>query len=82
MTLQERIAKQIRQVYPWLVADWNGKEYESMTQQTKRKLNAVEAHLHSLEERYAELENRLIEHANGVTQHRAPKVKEPEAEKE
>jgi hypothetical protein len=82
MTLQERIAKQIRQVYPWLVADWNGKEYESMTEQTNRKLNAVTEHLHSLEERYAELENRLNEHANGVTRHRAPMIKEPEADKE
>jgi DNA repair ATPase RecN len=82
MTLQERIAKQIRQVYPWLVADWNGKEYESMTQQTQRKLNAVTEHLNSLEERYAELENRLIHHANGVTQHRTPKQVEPKGDTE
>lgn len=82
MTLQERIAKQIRQVYPWLVADWNGKEYESMTQQTQRKLRALTEHVNSLEERYAILENRLIEHANGVIRHRAPKVKDPEADKE
>jgi hypothetical protein len=80
MTLQERIAWQIRRYYPWLVADWNGKEYESMTLQTRRKLNAVEAHLGSLEERYAQLENRLIEHANGVERHRAPKMREPEGD--
>jgi hypothetical protein len=82
MTLQERIAKQIRQMYPWLVADWNGKEYESMTRQTQRKLTAVTEHLNSLEERYAELENRLIHHANGVIQHRPPRTKEPQPDKE
>lgn len=82
MTLQERIAKQIRQVYPWLVADWNGKEYESMTQQHIRKMHAVEEHMKSLEERYAELENRLIHHANGVAQHRAPRPTEPKADAE
>jgi hypothetical protein len=80
MTIQERFALFIRANYPWLVADWNGVEYVSMTQQVMRKLNAIEQHLNSIEERYAALENQLIFHANGVTQHRAPKQKEPEIE--
>ena len=80
MTTQERIAKFLRANYPWLVADWNGVEYESKTRQVMRRLNAIEEHLKSIEERYAELENRLIHHANGVDQHRAPKQKEPEIE--
>ena len=80
MTAQERIIKVIRDKYPWLVADWNGVEYESLTKQVKRRLNAIEEHLKSIEERYAQLENRLNYHANGVGQHRAPKTKEPEIE--
>jgi hypothetical protein len=76
VTIQERIAREIRSKYPWLVADWNGVVYESMTKQVMRRLHAVEEHLASIEERYAELENRLNFHANGVTQHRSPKQRE------
>jgi hypothetical protein len=82
MTIQERIALEIRKKYPWLVADWNGKEYESMTMRVMRRLHAIEEHLKSIEERYQELENRMIYHANGVTQHKAPRAKEPEPDKE
>jgi hypothetical protein len=77
---QERTAKVIKEKYPWLIADWNGVEYESMTKKVLRRLNAIEEHLKSIEERYADLENRLNYHANGVIQHRAPKQKEPEIE--
>ena len=80
MNFQERVARIIRQNYPWLVADWNGAEYESMTRQVLRRLNAIEMHLRSIEERYAILENRLIHHANGISQHKAPRQKEPDAD--
>jgi hypothetical protein len=77
---QERIAKVLREKYPWLVADWNGVEYESMTKRVLRRLNAIEEHFKSIEERYSDLENRLNVHTNGDTRHRAPKQKEPEIE--
>lgn len=75
MSPQERFAYFLRKNYPWLVADWNGVEYVSMSRQVLRKLNAVEQHLNSVEERYTELENRLNMHANGNAgpAHRAPK---------
>lgn len=69
---QDKIARVIRRHYPWLVADFNGATWESRDEEKTRRIIALEAHVKNLEERYAEMENRFNEHAQG-TRHRTPK---------
>lgn len=69
------IRELLEEKLPWLVKDFNGATWESKQEQMRRELNAVVAHMDSLEERYASLENRLNVHSKGVD-HRAPKIKE------
>lgn len=60
---------------------YNGNQWETLADRLLRRLTAVEAHLRNLEDRYAEMENRLNDHAQG-TKHRrpAPKLPKPDAE--
>lgn len=66
----------LREKYPWLVAEWNGIQWEAERMIVRRRLNALEQHLINIEDRYALLENLLNEHSNGQ-KHRIPKPKLP-----
>lgn len=67
--------------FPWLVAEWNGIEWEAEKVIVRRRLNAIESHLRNLEDRYADMENRLNGHTQG-TRHRRPRNVLPEPDKE
>lgn len=71
----------LRERLPWLVAEWNGAEWESERTIVRRRLSAMEAHFASMEERYGELESRFLDHAQGA-RHRRPKDALPEPDQE
>lgn len=66
---------------PWLVKDFNGAIWEDKQRQLTRRVKALESHIVNLEDRFADIENRLLDHAQGQ-KHRKSKDKLPEADKE
>lgn len=50
---------------PWLVRDFNGRDWESRQQQHERRIAALEAHVQHLETVIADGQNALLEHAQG-----------------
>ena len=75
--MTQRITDALERRFPGLMPVWNGATWETGLQRFERRLRAVEEHLCNLEDRYADIENRLNDHAQG-TKHRrvTPKPEE------
>lgn len=50
---------------PYPGAIWNGATWEHPRTVTERRIKALEEHIRNLEDRYADLENRLLYHSQG-----------------
>lgn len=60
---------------------YNGNEWETLAERLDRRVHALEAHLRNLEDRYAEMENRLNDHTQG-TKHKRPRASLPKPDEE
>ena len=71
----------IKRVFPWLVAEWNGVEWEAERTLIRRRLNALEINVRSQALRINDLETQLLDHAQG-RQHAPAKPKLPPPDQE